>query len=73
MNSEAASSSSHVRIAVPPKRERVEDEIQTNETMKDLNEAKEELEPCSILKRTKTCGRDCSRIAIRSRGRRKNA
>ena len=44
MNSEAASSSSQLRAAVPPKRARVEEEVQTNETMQDLNEAKKELE-----------------------------
>ena len=37
MNSEAASSSSQLRAAVPPKRARVEEEVQTNETMQDLN------------------------------------
>ena len=31
MNSEAASSSSQLRVAVPPKRARVEEEVQTNE------------------------------------------
>ena len=44
MNSEAASSSSQLRAAVPPKRPRVEEEVQTNETMKDLKEMKDELE-----------------------------
>ena len=44
MNSETASSSSQLRAAVPPKRARVEEEVQTNETMQDLNEAKKELE-----------------------------
>ena len=43
MNSEKASSCSELRAAVPSKRARVEEEIQTNETMQDLNEAKEEL------------------------------
>ena len=37
MNSEAASSSSQLRADVPPKRARVEEEVQTNETMQDLN------------------------------------
>ena len=36
MNIEAASSSSPLRTAVPPKRARVEDEVLTNETMQDL-------------------------------------
>ena len=44
MNSEAASSSSQLRVAVPPKRARVEKEVQTNETMQDLNGTMEELE-----------------------------
>ena len=44
MNSEAASSSSPLRVAVPPKRARVEEEIQTNETMQDLDGMKAELE-----------------------------
>ena len=44
MNSEAASSSSLLRAAVPPKRARVEEEVQTNETMQDLNGTTEELE-----------------------------
>ena len=44
MNSEAASSSSQLKTAVPPKRAKVEEEVQTNETMQDLNEAKKELE-----------------------------
>ena len=44
MNSEAASSSSQLRAAVTPKRARVDEEVQTNETMQDLNGAIEELE-----------------------------
>ena len=44
MNSEAASSSSQLRAAVPPKRARVEEEVQTNETMQDLKGTIEELE-----------------------------
>ena len=44
MNSEAASSSSPLRIAVPPKRARVEQGVQTNQTMQDLDEMKDELE-----------------------------
>ena len=44
MNSEAASSSSQLRAAVPPKRARVEEEVQTNETMQDLNRTIGELE-----------------------------
>ena len=41
MNSEAASSSSQLRAAVPPMRARVEEEVQTNETMQDLQDLKE--------------------------------
>ena len=44
LNSEAASSSSQLRAAVPPKRARVEVEVQTNETLQDLNGTIEELE-----------------------------
>ena len=44
MNSEAASSSSQLRAAVPSKRARVEEEVQTNETMQDLNGMIEEPE-----------------------------
>ena len=44
MNSEDASSSSQLRAAVPPKRVRVEEGVQTNETLQDLNETIEELE-----------------------------
>ena len=38
MNSEAASSSSQLRAAVPPKRARVEEEVQTNEIIQNHNE-----------------------------------
>ena len=44
MNSEAASSSSPLRIAVPPKRAKVEQGVQTNRTMQDLDGMKDELE-----------------------------
>ena len=44
MNSETASSSSQLKAAVPPKRARVEEEVQTNETMQELNGTIEELE-----------------------------
>ena len=44
MNSEAASSSSPLRIAVPPKRAKVEQGVQTNQTMQDLDWMKDELE-----------------------------
>ena len=44
MNSEAASSSSPLRTAVPPKRARLEQGVQTNQTMQDLDGMKDELE-----------------------------
>ena len=44
MNSEAASSSSPLRIAVPPKRAKVEQKVQTSQTMQDLDGIKDELE-----------------------------
>ena len=44
MNSEAASSTSQLKAAVPPKRVRVEEEVQTNKTTQDLNGTIEELE-----------------------------
>ena len=44
MNSEAASSSSQLGAAVPPKGMRIEEEVQTNETMQDLIGTKDELE-----------------------------
>ena len=44
MNSEAASSSSQQRVAVPPERARVEQGVQTNQTMQDLDGMKDELE-----------------------------
>ena len=44
MNSEAASSGSPLRRAVPPKRARVEEGVQTNQTMQDLDGMKDELE-----------------------------
>ena len=44
MNSEAASSSSPLRTAVPPNRARVEQGVQTNEIMQNLDGMKDELE-----------------------------
>ena len=79
MNSEAASSSSQLRAAVPPKRARVEEEVQTNETMQDLNGTMEEMKKTRIEldEVTKTmlsveegiCGRNCLKIAPRNRVR----
>ena len=56
MNCEAASSGSQLRAAVPPKRARVEEEVQTNETTQDLNGTIEELEKTrrKLDKMTKT-------------------
>ena len=48
MNSGAASCSSQLRAAVSPKRARVEEEAQTNETMNDLNKTKEELDRVKV-------------------------
>ena len=44
MNSEAASSASPLRAAVPPKRAKVGQKVQTNQTMQNLDEMKDELE-----------------------------
>ena len=44
MNSEAASSGSPLRAAVPPKRVKAEQKVQTNQTMQDLDAIKDELE-----------------------------
>ena len=44
MNSEAASSGSPLRAAVPPTRAKVGQKVQTNQTMQDLDEMKDELE-----------------------------
>ena len=44
MNSEAASSGSPLRAAVPPKWVKVEQRVQTNQTMQDLDGIKDELE-----------------------------
>ena len=43
MNSEATSSGSPLRAAVPPKRAKVGQKIQTNQTMQDLDEMNDEL------------------------------
>ena len=44
MNSEAASSSPQLRAAVPPKRAKVEQGVQTNRTRQDLDRVEDELE-----------------------------
>ena len=44
MNSEAASSGSPLRAAVPPNRAKVEERVQTDQTMQDLDGKKRELE-----------------------------
>ena len=43
MNSEATSSGSPLRAAVPPKRAKVGQKVQTNQTMQDLDEMNDEL------------------------------
>ena len=53
LSREAASSSSQLKAAMPAKRPRVEEEVQTNEAVEHLNQTKGELErmrkPCSEL------------------------
>ena len=44
MNSEAASSGSPLRAAVPPRSAKVGQKVQTNQTMQDLDEMKDDLE-----------------------------
>ena len=44
MSSEAASSRSQLKTAVPTKKAKVEEEVKTNETMEDLNETRHELD-----------------------------
>ena len=61
MSSEAASSSSQLRAAVPPKRARVEEEVLTNETMEDNSEKGDQLERfreelARTQSETETCG-----------------
>ena len=48
-NSEAASSGSPLRAPVPPKRAKVGQKVQTNQTMQDLDEMKDELESTKEL------------------------
>ena len=79
MKSEAALSSSQQRAAVPPKRARVEEEVQTNETMQDLKGTIEELEKTrrqlDEMKKTMLSteedrdmwGRNCLKIVTRNR------
>ena len=43
MNSEATSSGSPLRAAVPPKRAKVTQKVQTNQTIQDLDEMNDEL------------------------------
>ena len=78
MNSEAASSGSPLRAAVPPKRAKVEQGVQTNQIMQDLDGMNDELErtrrrwmklprPCSLQMTTETCGSDCLKTATKNR------
>ena len=84
IKSEAASSSSPLRIAVPPKRARVEQGVQTNQIMQDLDGMKDELErtrkeldemirPWSLRRMTETCRRDCLKTATKIRVKKLNA
>ena len=60
---EAASSTSQLKAAVLAMTTTVEEEVQTNETMEDLNETRHELdrvkETWLELKKIEICGRDC--------------
>ena len=78
MNSEAASSGSPPRAAVPPKRAKVGQKVQTNQTMQDLDEMKNELESTkkeldemtkSMLKMEddRDMWKNCSKTATKSR------
>ena len=78
MSSEAASSSSQPRATVPPKRARVEEEVQTNETMQYLNGTIEELEKTRweldhvtkiMLSSEEDMWKDCLKVAPRNRVR----
>ena len=72
-NSEAALSSSQLKIAEPTKRARVEEEVQTNENMEDLNETRDVLDRVrKALARTeedRDMWGDCLRTATRSKGK----
>ena len=84
MNSEAASSGSLLRAAVPPRMAKVEQGVQTNRTRQDLDGLEDELERTrrELDEMTKTmlsteedgtCGRDCSKTAAKSRAKRLSA
>ena len=86
MNSEATSSGSPLRAAVPPKRERakVGQEVQPNQTKQGLDEMKEELKSTkneldemtrSMLQMRKigTCRESCLKTATKSRVKRLSA
>ena len=59
----------HNRAAAPPKRNRVEEEVQTNESVRSEHIPKRNWsgreKPCLEPKKTETCARDCLRIATR--------
>ena len=60
MNSEATSSGSPLRAAVPPKRAKVAQNVQTNQTMQDLDEMNDELKSTkkeTVRKLIETAGR----------------
>ena len=79
MNSEAASSGSPLRAAVPPKRAKVEQGVQTNRTMQDPDGVKDELKKKrrELDEMTKTMlsseedrdRRDCLKTATKSRAK----
>ena len=63
MNSDAASSGSPLRTAVPPSRANVEQKVQTDQIMQDLDGMKHELERT----RKELGGTGCSKTATKSR------
>ena len=79
MNSEAASSGSPLRAAVPPKRAKAGQKVQTNQTMQDLDGMKDELErtkreldemtKSSLWRTIGTCGEGCSKTATKAGSR----
>ena len=78
MNSEAASSDSPLRAALPPNRAKVGQKVQTDQTMQDLDGMKDELDrrkrswtrlpkSFSLWRTIGTCGEVCSKTATKSR------
>ena len=74
MNSEAASSGSPLRTAVPPNRAKVGQKVQTDQTMQDLDRSWTRLpKACSLWRTIGTCGEGCSKTATKSRVKKLNA